>query len=72
MRSDKGGYIWDKVNYNGIIGYVARGDSKEDYIVPVDEEGNGDNNGSGDENIPSKNNKLKWMENKLYVTQYQM
>ena len=35
--SDKDGYIWDKVNYNGIIGYVARGDSKEDYIVPVDE-----------------------------------
>lgn len=57
--SDKDGYIWDKVNYNGIIGYVARGDSKEDYIVPVDEEGNGDNNGSGDENIPSKNNQVK-------------
>ena len=57
--SDKDGYIWDKVNYNGIIGYVARGDSKEDYIVPVDEEGNGDNNGSGDENIPSKNSQVK-------------
>lgn len=57
--SNKDGYIWDKVNYNGIIGYVARGDSKEDYIVPVGEEGNDDNDGNEDANIPSKNNQVK-------------
>ena len=60
--SNKDGYIWDKVNYNGIIGYVARGDNNEDYIVPVGEsgnEGNGGNEGNQGDNIPSKNNQVK-------------
>lgn len=50
----KDGYVWDKVNYNGIIGYVARGDSEGDYIVPIDENG-----GNTDDNIPSKNSQVK-------------
>lgn len=60
--SSKDGYIWDKVSYNGIIGYVARGDSNEDYIVPVDEAGDSGDEGEDegtDENIPSKNSQVK-------------
>ena len=62
--SDEDGYIWDKVSYNGIIGYVARGDSNEDYIVPVDEEGGNEGNNEG-ENIPSKNDQVKMDENEV-------
>lgn len=59
--SNKDGYIWDKVNYNGVIGYVARGDSSEDYIVPVGEE-SGSEGGNEGTDIPSKNSQVK-MEN---------
>lgn len=55
--SNANGYIWDKVTTSGgVIGYVARGDDNEDYIVPIDEENEGN---TGDDDIPSKNDQVK-------------
>ena len=59
------GFVWDKVaTSNGIVGYVARGDSKENYIevlsawgvaIPKKEDNNNNNN-SGNETSQGENN----------------
>ena len=49
------GYIWDKVvTSTGIQGYIARGDSTENYIEIVSDVSNGSNS-----NIPNNNFKLE-------------
>ena len=46
--STANGYTWDKiVTGSGVTGYVARGDSKENYIEPVKSTGNATVKGDG-------------------------
>ena len=46
--STANGYTWDKiVTGSGVTGYVARGDSKENYIEPVTSTGSSSATGSG-------------------------
>lgn len=54
--SNANGYTWDKiVTASGIEGYIARGDSKEQYIEVVSSNNNGNNNN----NTVGTNNKFK-------------
>lgn len=55
--SNANGYIWDKVvTASGIEGYIARGDSKEQYIQVVS---SNDGNNSGAGGATSKNDNFK-------------
>ena len=55
--SNANGYTWDKiVTASGIEGYIARGDSKEQYIEVVSSNNNGNNNNNS---TVETNNKFK-------------
>lgn len=54
--SNANGYVWDKiVTSNGIEGYVARGDSKEQYIEVI-KSNDGNNNGNNSNTSPDNDN----------------